>query len=77
MPINKKNKKKQLNKYLTLTSIPFQMGITIYLGSEIGKFIDTKCNFEKPFFLVFMILISMSVSLYSVIKQLNRINNEK
>ena len=39
MPESKspKNKKKQRNRFLALTSLPFQMGGTIYLGAYFGK----------------------------------------
>ena len=36
------NKKKQRNRFLALSSLPFQMGITIYLGAYFGKFLDQK-----------------------------------
>ena len=43
------NKKKQLNKYLQLTSIAFQMGITIYLGAYFGKKLDAYYMTEKKY----------------------------
>ena len=70
-----KNKKKPLNRYLSLTSIPFQIGITIYLGSYIGEYIDSKYSFENPWFTILGVLFALIVSMYSVIKQLNELNN--
>ena len=76
---NQQKKKKQLNKYLSLTSIPIQMGITIYFGVKLGVFLDKKMSLDKPLFLVICILLSLLISLYSIIKQLNKIekNNRK
>ena len=73
---NKKPKKKQLNKYLALTSISFQIGITIYLGSYIGKYLDAKYALEKNWFTITFVLLALIISIYSLIKQLNKLNNE-
>tara|TARA_Y100001968_G_C19393270_1_gene736816 strand:+ start:1167 stop:1397 length:231 start_codon:yes stop_codon:yes gene_type:complete len=73
---NKKRKKKQLNKYLALTSISFQIGLTVYIGSYIGKHLDTKYNLEKNWFTIAFVLLAMIVSIYNLIKQLNKLNNE-
>lgn len=79
MPENKtpKNKKKQRNRFLALTSLPFQMGVTIYLGAYFGKRLDQKFLTQKPWFTISGVFLSLIVSLYSVIQQLNRINKEE
>ena len=76
MQSQKKKPKKQRNKYLTLTLIASQMGVTIYLGAQLGKFLDKKAGLLKPWFTIGCTFFSMVVSLYSIVKQLNRINNE-
>lgn len=76
MSKNKKRKKKQLNKYLALTSISFQIGLTVYVGSYTGKYLDAKYNLEKNWFTIAFVLLALVVSTYSVIKQLNNLNNE-
>ena len=38
--MNKKRPKNQLNKYVRFSGIAFQMGLTIYLGSVLGKWLD-------------------------------------
>tara|TARA_B100000902_G_scaffold12252_1_gene14905 strand:+ start:38638 stop:38805 length:168 start_codon:yes stop_codon:yes gene_type:complete len=55
------------------------MGITIYFGVKLGGFLDKKMSLDKPLFLVTCILLSLLISLYSIIKQLNKIekNNRK
>jgi len=73
---NKKKRKKQLNKYLILTSASFQIGITIYLGSYIGKYLDLKYNLEKNWFTILLVLLAVIVSMYSLVQQLNKLNNE-
>lgn len=68
-------KKKPLNRYLQLTSISFQIGITIYFGAYLGEYLDLKYNFEKPWFTILGVLLALFVAMYSVIQQLNKINN--
>jgi F0F1-type ATP synthase assembly protein I len=68
-------KKKPLNRYLQLTSISFQIGITIYLGAYLGKLLDTKYAFEKPWFTIAGVLLALIIAMYSVIQQLNKLNN--
>lgn len=76
MPKNKKKRKKQLNQYLVLTSASFQIGITIYLGSYLGKYLDLKYNLEKNWFTILFVLLALIISMYSLIQQLNKLNNE-
>ena len=78
MPENKKpkNKKKQRNRFLALSSLPLQMGITIYLGAYFGKRLDQKYLTEKPWFTIFCIFLVLIISLYSLVKQLNKINKD-
>jgi membrane protein DedA with SNARE-associated domain len=70
------NKKKQLNKYLQLTSIAFQMGITIYLGAYFGKKLDAYFMTEKKTFTIILTLVAMLISLWSVLAQLKKINEK-
>ena len=70
------DKKKQLNKYLQLTSIAFQMGITIYLGAYFGKKLDAYFMYEKKTFTIILTLVAMVISLWSVLAQLKNINDK-
>ncbi len=74
--MNKPSKKKQLNKYLQLTSIAFQMGITIYLGAYFGKKLDAYLMYEKKTFTIILILVALIISIWSVLAQLKNINKE-
>ena len=71
-----KKKKKRRNRFLALSSLPFQMGITIYLGAYLGKHLDQKYLTEKPLFTILFVLLALFISLYNVVQQLNRINND-
>ncbi len=76
MPKNKRKKKKQLNKYLVLTSLSFQMGVIFYLGSYIGSLLDKKYNLEKNYFTILFVLLALFVSMYNITKQLKKLDNE-
>jgi membrane protein DedA with SNARE-associated domain len=68
-------KKNQLHKYLALTGIAFQMGITIYLGAYFGKKLDLHFNTNRTYTLI-LTLLALGVSLWSVLSQLKRINDK-
>jgi len=68
-------KKNQLHKYIALTGVAFQMGITIYLGAYFGKKLDIHFNTNKTFTLI-LTLFALVVSLWSVLTQLKNINNK-
>jgi F0F1-type ATP synthase assembly protein I len=77
MPENKKNKRKQPNRLLTLTMVATQMGVTIFLGASLGKYLDERYSTPKPWFTISLTLFSLFVSLYSVLKQVNKLNDDE
>ncbi len=72
--MEKQPKKKQLNKYLQLTSIVFQMGVTIYVGAYLGKKLDAHFNPSKKMFTLIGTLLALLISLYNVLNQVKKIN---
>lgn len=69
-----KKQKKQLNKYLQLSSVGLQMGISIYAGAYFGKKLDAHYKFEKPVFTMGFILLALFFSMYSLLQKLKRLN---
>jgi len=76
MPENKKNKKKQPKRFIVLVAVASQMGITIFLGASLGKYLDAKYQSEKPWFTITLTLFALLISLYSVLQTLNKLNND-
>jgi len=74
--MNNQKQKKSLNKYVRFTSIAFQLGATIYLAVYIGNWLDTKFLMQKKIFTLVLILVGLIASIWSIVKQLNKINNE-
>lgn len=69
-------KKNQLRKYAALSGVGLQMGVTIYLGAYFGKKLDTHFNPENKIYTIILTLVALVISIYSIIKQLNRINDK-
>jgi membrane protein DedA with SNARE-associated domain len=68
----KNTQKKPLNKAIQLSGAGLQMGLTIYLGFLLGKWLDTK--FELTFLTETITLLAIFLAMYSLIKQANKIN---
>ncbi|MFT6749331.1 MAG: hypothetical protein ACI9XR_000437 [Flavobacterium sp.] len=69
--------KNQRNKWLSLISIPIQIGVVVYLFSRVGEWVDQKFLFEKNTFKIVFILLGVFLSMYSVILQVNKINKNE
>ena len=74
--MDNQNKKKQLNKYLQLTGITFQMGITIFLGAYFGKKLDAHYQNSSKTFTIILTLVALLIALYSIVTQLKKINEK-
>jgi len=72
---NNNSPKKPLKNALILTGAAFQMGATIYLFVFLGKWLDCAYNDGNRFYSIISTLAGVAVSLYLIIKQLNRINS--
>ena len=71
-------KKKQLNKYIRFTTMALQMGLTIYLGSVLGEWLDVKFENENQLYFKIVTLVAVFIAMFSVIRQvLNITNNDK
>jgi len=66
---------KPLKNALVLTGVAIQMGVTIYLFVLLGKWLDTTYNDGKSMYVAFSTIAGVGVSLYAVVKQLNRLNS--
>ena len=74
MASDKKKKKGPQNRFLRLTGIGAQMGVTIFLGAYIGRWLDNQYPSDKKWWTIGLTIFSVVVALYSVLKQVNRLN---
>ncbi len=70
-------KKKPLNKFVRLTGVGLQMGITIYIAAYFGKKIDAHYGFEKNYITLILVLFGFIGSLVSLMAQLKKINDKE
>lgn len=69
--------KKQANKWLSLVNIPFQMGLIIFLGVILGQWLDEKFKIEGSILTIVFSLLAVFIALYNVIRQVNKMSNDK
>jgi len=67
--------KKPLNKFIRLSGVGVQFGVTIWLFSLLGEWLDVKFQTDKKL-TILMVLIGFVLSMYSLIKRLKAMENE-
>ena len=70
-------KRKQLLKYARFSGIAFQLGATIYLAAYVGKWLDNKFLMEKKIFTLTLIVVGLIATIWSINRQLKKINEEE
>ena len=78
MSLKEKQSKKKPNSSLKnvaiFSGIAAQMGITIFAGAYLGKYLDVEYPSNKKWFTMLFTLLGVGISLYVVLKQLNKFN---
>ncbi|MDO6674469.1 AtpZ/AtpI family protein [Tenacibaculum sp. 1B UA] len=74
--MSKDSKKKPLNKYIRFTGIALQMGLTIYLGSLLGEWLDQKYPNDNQLYVKICTLVAVFISMYSVIREVTKLTNK-
>jgi uncharacterized membrane protein YfcA len=67
---------KEKNKFIVLTGVAIQMGVTIFLGAYFGKMLDEKYPSDKKWFTMSLTILAVFISLYNILNQLKKINKE-
>ncbi|MBW6484025.1 MAG: AtpZ/AtpI family protein [Vicingaceae bacterium] len=70
-------KPNSLNKFARLSGVAIQMGVIIFLGAYSGKLLDEKYPLNKKWFTIGLTLLGVIIALYTVLKQVNKINQEE
>ena len=71
-----KNKKSQLNTIVRFSGAGIQMGVTIWLAVQAGKWLDNKYPNDKGWFVIICTLAGVALAMYSLITEANRINKQ-
>ena len=70
-------KKKQRNKWLSLISIPIQMGIIVFLFSKLGQWLDGKFINKHNLYVKILTLVGVAIAFYNIARQLKEINKSE
>lgn len=68
---------KKINKWIVFTSMPFQMGATIYLFYWLGTWLDNRYEVTGEWWTKGMTMLGVICSLYQFIRQANRISKNE
>ena len=72
---SKKKSSNSLKNAAIFTGIAAQMGITIFAGAYLGKWLDIEYPSNKKWFTMIFTLLGVGISLYVVLKQINKFND--
>ena len=72
-----KKRGNQLKNVALLSGIAFQMAIITGLGAFIGHKLDQHYSNETPIFTIVLTFIGFGIAMYMVVKQTNKLTNQK
>lgn len=58
--------------YVKYSAFAIQMGVTVFLGASLGKYLDAKYPAEKKWFTMLFTILAVGTALYVLLKQLKR-----
>ncbi|MFD1768390.1 AtpZ/AtpI family protein [Sphingobacterium suaedae] len=65
------------NKWLVFTSMPIQMGVTIYVFYRLGAWLDERYAVEGEWWMKGLTMLGVLVSMYQFIRQVNYLNKDE
>jgi F0F1-type ATP synthase assembly protein I len=71
-----KKQQANTNTILRFSGMAFQMALTIGAAIWLGRYIDQRLQFNKPWATLGLALVGVILALYNVIKDLNRLNQK-
>jgi F0F1-type ATP synthase assembly protein I len=71
------SEQKKPNRFIRLSGIGIQMAATIFLGAFLGRYLDDKYPMEKKWWTIGLTIFAVAISLYNVLKQVNRLNDSE
>ncbi len=75
--MTKNSKKKPLNSYIRFSGVAMQMGLTIYLGSLLGEWLDEKYTNEHQIYTKICTLVAVLIAMFSVIIQVSKLSKKE
>ena len=71
------SEQKKPNRFVRLSGIGIQRAATIFLGAFLGRHLDDKYPMEKKWWTIGLTIFAVAISLYNVLKQVNRLNDSE
>ena len=71
-----KKKSSGSSRYIRLSGIGAQMAATIFLGAILGRYLDDTYRSDKKWFTIGITLFAVAISLYNVLRQVNKLNSK-
>lgn len=69
------NNPKTAKKIAIFSGIGVQLGLTIYLASFLGGYLDQQWSLRKPWMTLLFILLAIVATIYALLKQLKRLDD--
>ena len=66
---SREKKRRQYNPFIKFTGLALQMGLTIYLGSVLGNYLDNTYDRPDGLYMKICTLVAVFLSIISVIRQ--------
>lgn len=64
--------KNGIGSYVKYSAFAIQMGVTVFLGAYLGKYLDGKHPMEKKWFTMLFTILAVALALYNLLRQLKR-----
>ena len=74
--MEQQNKNETFRKFLRFSGIGIQLGASMYIASLLGEWLDAKFELETKWFSLLFVVIALIAFIYSLVKQLNKLNND-
>ncbi|WP_437921882.1 AtpZ/AtpI family protein [Sphingobacterium sp. LRF_L2] len=75
--MEEKKGSKGKNKWMVFTSMPIQMGVTIYIFYRLGAWLDVRYAVESGWWMKGLTMLGVIVSMYQFIRQVNYLNKNE
>ncbi|MDX1653000.1 MAG: AtpZ/AtpI family protein [Brumimicrobium sp.] len=77
MASEKDDRNNQVKNYLKFSTLGLQMGILITAAALSGQWLDAKQANKHPVWTIVLVLIAIFGSLYSIIREVNKLGKDK
>lgn len=74
---NQQKNNQRRNKWIALINIPIQMGVIVFLFSQLGQWLDGKYLNKHNIYVKISTLVGVAIAFYNIARQLKEINKSE